>query len=124
MTVLVLDRVWINRLDTGEAISARTDPDRTQTFERGLDVREYANGRMRAVSTGGERGEIPLRIVAIDQATKDLLRTWAGLAVQVRDHRGQRWFGTFKGVSVGEYAEPGLYSAGFALQLLTVVEGV
>lgn len=125
MTVLVLDKLWINRVDTGEAIAAISSPsDRSQQHVTPVVVREYASSRLRAISTGGTRGQFTWRLVAIDQATKDKLISWEGAAVQVRDYRGQRWFGVFADVDVTEYESPTMYTAGFTLQTITVVEGV
>jgi hypothetical protein len=126
MTVLTLDKLWINRVDTGEAIAATSSPtDRSQGFARQVTVREYATGRLRSISTGtASRGQLVYRLMKIDYATKELLITWAGVAVQVRDYRGQKWFGTFSDVDVTEYEQPGYYTAGFTLTTITVVEGV
>lgn len=126
MTVLTLDKLWINRLDTGEAIAAISHPsDRSQQHSRNLAVREYASGRLRSISTGvAARGQLVWRLVAVDQVVKDTLVAWAGVAVQVRDYRGQRFFGTFADVDVQEFQQAGLYSVGFTLQTITHVEGV
>jgi hypothetical protein len=122
--ILALDRLWINRLDTWAGISGFTDPGRTQEFETGLTVRQYANGRNRAISAGAETGSVAYTLVQVDQATKDLLRTWAGMPVQVRDHRGQKWFGAYKATSVREYVNPLQYAVTITIQMLTITEGV
>lgn len=124
MTSVALGKVWINRLDTGEAVSGYSAADRSQSFQMQLDVRTYASGRRRSVATRGEQGELSFRLQMVGQTTKDQLRTWAGSAVQVRDHRGQKWFGVFNGIDISEYMEPTIYTAGFTLQLTTVDEGV
>ena len=120
----MLDRLWINRTDTGEAVSAYTARDRGQSFAVDLDVRTYANGRRRAISVAGEIGEIPYTLDMLSLATVTLLRSWVGVNVQVRDHRGQKWFGVFAGVQVGEHFEPGRYRATITLQTTTTAEGV
>ena len=123
--ILPLVRMWINRLDTGAGISAPTARgSRTQTFETPVEVRTYANGRRRSISTPGEAGTVGFRLVLIDLATLTELRTWAGLAVQVRDWRGQKWFGTFASLEVGEYTPATLYSATVTVETTTVTEGV
>jgi hypothetical protein len=75
MTVLLLDKLWINRLDTWEAIAAISSPtDRSQGFTRQVDVREYASGRVRSVSTGtAARGQLVYRLIGVDLATKNKL---------------------------------------------------
>jgi hypothetical protein len=125
MTVLALGKLWINRLDNGLGVSAQTGRGtRTQEFTTATNVRTYASGRRRAITTLGEQGEIGFELILLSQATKDLLRSWAGSAVQVRDHRGQKWFGVYASLAVGEYTPAGLYSATLTLMTTTVTEGV
>lgn len=122
--VLTLSKVWVNLLSTGVAVSAQSAPGRTQAFTTGVEVRTYASGRQRAISAVGERGELPFTLVATSVGTRDTLRSWVGQAVQVRDHRGQKWFGTYAGVTVSEYQQTDLYAVAFTLLLTSVVEGV
>lgn len=124
MTVLALQRLWLNRMDTGEAVSGASARDRTQAFSMELAVRTYANGRRRAIGTVGEVGEIPYTLQMADLATVSRLRTWVGINVQVRDHRGQKWFGVFAGLAVAEYMRPDLYRVSFTLLTTTTTEGV
>jgi hypothetical protein len=62
--------------------------------------------------------------VALDFAKKESLIDWLGISVQMRDHRGNKWFGIFYGIDVAEYMRPDLYSATITLQVTTTVEGV
>lgn len=124
MSTLALTKLWINRLDTGEAVSAQSSRDRSQAYTTELSVRTYASGRRRAITTAGEHGELTFRLAPVSLATIATLRTWVGVAVQVRDHRGQKHFGVFAGTSITEYMEPSLYSVGFTLQTITFTEGV
>jgi hypothetical protein len=124
VTTLSLTRLWINRLDTGEAINAQSARERDQAFSVDLSVRTYASGRRRAFGVAGERGQMSWKLLAVTQTVKDQLRGWANIAVQVRDHRGQKWFGVFDGVQVSEYMDPGLYAVAFTLQTVTFTEGV
>lgn len=124
MATLTLDKVWINRMDTGEAISAPSAPGRGQNFTMQLDVRTYANGRRRSIAVQGEQGTLTYSLRPVSQATKDLLRSWAGTTVQVRDNRGQKWYGVFAGVNVDEYLQANMYTVSITVQTTTVVEGV
>jgi hypothetical protein len=124
MTTLTLTKLWINRLDTGEAIAAQTGRERSQQFGVDLTVRQYAAGRRRAVAVEGEAGELNWRVIAVSRTLKDQLRSWSGLAVQVRDHRGQKFYGVFAGVAVSEYMRPDLYAVSFTLQTVSFTEGV
>lgn len=124
MTVLNLTRLWINRVDTGDAISGASGRDRVTNYGMDGEVRKYASGRLRSVTTAGLRINVPRSLVALDFATKEKLVTWLGLNVQVRDHRGNKWFGVFYGVDVTDYMAPGLYAATITLLSTTTVEGV
>jgi len=125
MTVLILNKLYINRVDTGELISGASGRGRTQAFgSPAYENRSYANGRQRTVSAVGETGHIPYTLIRMDLATCLKLRLWKKITVQVRDHRGQKWFGTFGAVDISEYMPADLYAASFTLDLVTFTEGV
>lgn len=125
MATLTLAKVWLNLLSTGEALSAYSEREKSQEFSLpAFDVRTYANGRRRAVSTAGEVGVLtfPLKEVSLDD--KDRLRTWKGLSIQVRDNRGQKWFGTFGAMTATDDMNVNIYTVTFTLYTTTVTEGV
>ena len=122
MAVLTLSMLWINRLDNGAAISAQS-ADRGRTHDQAGEVRTYAGGRQRAVTIAGERGQFTFRLAYVTLATVELLRSWVGADVQVRDHRGQRFVGVFFGVTIAEYKDPTSYDVAIVLHTVTVVEG-
>lgn len=124
MPVLTLSKLWINRMDTGEAISGASGRDRATGYSVDGNVRTYASGRRRAVAVVGLRAEVSRSMVMVDYATKELLVSWIGALVQMRDHRGNKWFGVFYAVDVDEYMRTDLYSIGITLQVTTTVEGV
>jgi hypothetical protein len=124
MTILVLTKLWLNRLDTGQAISGASGRDRSTTYAMDGDVRTYASGRRRGVATAGVKTEVSRRMVSLDYATKEALISWLGVSVQMRDHRGNKWYGVFYAVEVTEYMRPDLYAATITLQVTTTVEGV
>lgn len=124
MAILLLNRLWLNRLDTGEAISGPSGRDRATGYSIDGSVRTYASGRRRAISIPGLKGEVSRSMVDIDYATKEKLITWLGLTVLMRDHRGNRWFGTFFDVEISEYMPVDMYSLTITLNTTTVVEGV
>ncbi|MCX5066898.1 hypothetical protein OOJ91_13685 [Micromonospora lupini] len=129
MATLILDRVWINRLDTGEAVSAGS-VDRSQQYEQDGEVITFAGGRQRAVATEGERGTFGVTLRRVSLATVGKLRDWMGVAVLVRDHRGQRWTGVFFTVMPSEPpVAPGptaayWYDVALTLRTITAAEGV
>lgn len=125
MATLTLTKVWINRQDTGEAISAQSLPTRSRSHSDDGEVRTYAGGRQRAILRAGERGQFDFTLVRVSATTVDTLRLWKGLPVQVRDHRGQRFWGIFLEVPVIELRdEVAFYNVPLSLRIITVTEGV
>lgn len=122
--ILYLDKVWINRLDTGESFSAYSGDDRErQKFHDG-NVELYAGGRLRSYSLAGEQGQftITLRELSLDAIAQ--LESWIGIAVVVRDHRGQRFFGVYFAVQTAAMKEIGYYTAAIQLRLISYNEAV
>ncbi|MGW5556846.1 hypothetical protein ACWER9_06440 [Micromonospora sp. NPDC003944] len=129
MAMLLLDRVWINRLDTGEAIAAGS-MDRSQQYEQDGEVTTFAGGRQRAIAIEGERGTFGVTLRKLSLATVEKLREWKGIAVLVRDHRGQQWTGVFFVVTPSEPpVAPGptagyWYDVALTVRTITASEGV
>ena len=126
MTSLVLTKTWVNRMDTGEAIAAQSSVDSGETtWSNEGEVRLYASGRRRSVTVEGEGGTVPFTLLEVTLAQVEQLRTWKGINVQVRDHRGRRWFGVFfTVVETPQRNYTNVYTASFTLQTTTTVEGV
>lgn len=121
---MTLTLCWVNRLDTGEAVSANSQPARQREHAVAGDVRTYAGGRQRAYTLAGEQGKFEFTLVMLSLSTVDILRSWVGVPVQIRDTRGQRFFGVFFSVPVVEHRVPSYYDVTLSLQTITVVEGV
>ncbi len=125
MATLTLTKVWFNRLDTGEAVSAQSAPQRSRSHGQAGEVRTYAGGRQRAFTTAGEQGQFEVTLRLLTASTVDVLRSWIGLPVQVRDHRGQRFFGVFFAVPVVEHLDNlNAYDVAIVVKTVTAVEGV
>lgn len=124
MATLTLDRVWVNRIDSGQAVSALSDVDRQQEYSIAGDVRTYAGGRQRSIVTAGERGKFQVTLKMVNMAQILLLRSWMGIPVAVRDARGQRVVGVFRTVPVRERREVGEYDVTLSVETVSIVEGV
>lgn len=124
--ILTLTQLWINRLDTGAAISAPSGVDGGATsWENQGEVRLYASGRRRGVMVEGEGGTVGFTLLEMTFTQVETLRSWKGANVQVRDWRGRRWFGVFFSVAeTPQMRYPDVYQAAFTLQTTTTVEGV
>jgi hypothetical protein len=123
--ILALTQLWLNRTDSGAAITAVTT-DRGPAYSTAREVVTFASGRQRAISVVGERGTVPFTLMGVSYTTVVTLRQWMrdGVTVQARDHRGQRWFGVFDEIRQSEPLSPNEYDVGIVLRTVDVVEGV
>lgn len=124
MATLNLSKVWVNRLDSGEAVSAQSAIARNRSHSMAGEVRTYAGGRQRAVTTVGERGQFEVTLRLLSQATIDVLRSWIGIPVQIRDGRGQKFRGVFFVVPPVEHRATADYDVTLTLSTITAAEGV
>jgi len=123
MAILLLTKLWVNRLDTGEGVSAYST-DRGRGHSNDGEVRVYAGGRRRAIISAGESGVFKFKMVDVPTVDMETLREWKGAVVEVRDHRGQRFVGTYFQVDIGEDKISTLYTVSIDLQTLSFEEGV
>jgi hypothetical protein len=123
VTVLALNRLWLNLVATGEGVSGTSNRRKTQEFGVGGQIVKGANGRLRGTSVAGETGEFPYTYMLASAAVRDKLRGWQGQLVLARDHRGQKWYGMYFGLNVTEYMPADLCQVSFTLQMVTYVEG-
>jgi hypothetical protein len=120
VATLNLTRVWVNRIDTGEAVSAQSGIDRNRVHSITGEVRTYAGGRQRAITQAGEQGKFTVTLRFVTAVTVDKLRTWVGVPVYVRDARGQIFAGVFFAVPVSEMRSPADYDVTIDLRTVTV----
>lgn len=125
MATLTLAKLWVNLLSTGASVSAYSQPGRLATYEKRGDVRVYAGGRLRSITQEGAPGTFSFVLLDVVRAQIDLLQSWAGLPVQVRDNRSRIFNGVYYHVDEAErFAEPTLYEVPITLNVITFVEGV
>lgn len=125
MVTLLLDRIWVNLLSTGESVSAYGQIGRTSEFSIDGEVRTYAGGRRRAVTKAGERSSYSCTLQDVTLTQRDLLRGWFEQNVQVRDHRGQIFRGVILAIGVAERTyELDLYEVALTILSTTTPEGV
>lgn len=123
MAKLELRHVWINLLSTGIAVHAYSSDRGRETGVDG-EVRKYAGGRLRAVSSVGTRGTFAFKLRDLSDADIERLKSWYGQPVVVRDHRGRRYFGVYFGLQESERKTKTLWDAALVLQEITYSEGV
>lgn len=124
MATLTLTKVWVNVLATGQAVSGFST-DRGEELDLQGGVRTYAGGRRRAYTTPGDIGTFDFTLRHMTKADVDTLKSWRGILVQVRDHRGQRFIGIYRKVKPVEVtAKINLYDVVLQLETVTFVDGV
>lgn len=124
MTTLTLDKLWINLLSTGVAVSAYSN-DRAAAYANIGEVKHLAGGRQASVSVVGEAGTYTFTLVDVPTADVDTLRSWKGQAVQVRNNRGQLFNGTYFAVTPAEVTDRlTSYNVAIDLRVVSVEQGV
>jgi hypothetical protein len=121
MATLLLDQVWLNRLDTGEALHAYSARGRVRARRVAGEVRQMAGGRQRSFSQVGISGTHAFVLRMVSMAQIDTLEAWmAPVVVQYRDHRGQLFNGVYREVAPVEYVVPYWWDVPITLELVTV----
>ncbi len=123
MAMLTLDKLWINLLDTGSAISCYSSRSKTLTKSMSGDVRQYAGGRQRAVASKGVKGSFSFTLEDVSQAQIDTLTSWIGQTVVIRDVRGRRFFGVYFDLGISDRASREHYVVTLVLNEVTYTEG-
>lgn len=122
MAKLRLHQVWINLLSTGAAVHAYSSDRGRETSIDG-EVRKYAGGRLRAISSVGTRGSFVFKLRDVTNDDIERLKSWYGQPVCVRDHRGRRYFGVYFNVAETERTDTTLWDASITVQEITYTEG-
>lgn len=123
IVALALTKVWVNLLSTGESVSAYSI-DRSLSHEMTGEIRTYAGGRQRSITSEGVRTTFSLTLRLVTAATLATLEAWMGRVVQVRDHRGQRFFCVYTAITPVEHKDPTLWDVQLQCRSVTVTEGV
>jgi hypothetical protein len=125
MATLTLTALWINLVATGAAVSAQSAPDRAGTYSAQGAVVSNAGGRRRSITGPGRGGTFAFTLVLVPDTDRQTLKSWMGQTVQVRDHRGQQFYGVFYGIDSKEYKDNlAAYEVSIVLNVVDVVEGV
>lgn len=99
MVMLTLPETFVNLLSTGQAVAGLPRQDRDESYSMSGDVRTYAGGRRRSITTAGEAGTYRFTLLNVARADIETLRSWLGQLVEVRDSKGRQFYGVFFGVT-------------------------
>lgn len=125
MATLTLDRMWLNLISTGAAVSAHTAIGRPVKYGKRGDVRVFAGGALRSITLEGAPTSWTFTLRDVTRAQIETLKAWAGLPVQVRDNQGRVMNGVFYDVDeIDRHNEPTLYEVPMTVNGVTVQEGV
>jgi hypothetical protein len=121
MATLRLDQVFLDRLDTGQWISAYSAPGRARAMQVDGDTRKMAGGRLRSFSQVGVSGTHGFVLRMLTLAQIQTLEAWmAPVIVQYRDNRGQIFTGVYRSVAPVEFKVPYWWDVPISLELVTV----
>lgn len=123
MARITLRKTWIHLIDTAVGLSFYTAQERSQSKSIQGEVRTYAGGRQRSVSTIGTRSQVGIQLRQVIQTDIDTLTSWFGQTVCVRDHRGRRWFGVFYALDITDRQKKTLHDVNITIYTVTYTEG-
>lgn len=124
MAIVVLTRLWVNLVSTGEAVSAEHKPYAPRTASVDGQVERYAGGRLRGTYQLGTAYTLPFTLLRCDLAIVEKLESWIGQVVQVRDWRGQRFYGQYWQVATSPRRPFDMYEPTIQLETISRDEGV
>ncbi len=97
--MLTIAGTWITDPTTGASMVG-LKANRTETDKRNIQVRSYAGGRRRIISTPQRVRSTPMTLRLVSDADLEVLRGWVGRLLLLRDGQGWRRWGTFDGIQV------------------------
>jgi len=99
---VVFEDVWLCDV-TNPAVTVHAhSPEREQAANLDGDVRYYAGGRARVITSARDARTYPLTLTQLTVADVDLLTSWRGRVLLLRDGLGRRVFGTFLSVATAD----------------------
>lgn len=124
IATLTLTKAFVNLVSTGASVSAQSDRDRDEAYTQPVVVKTYAGGRRRSITGPGEAGTFGIKLLLLSSADRDLLHSWIGQLVQVRDTKGRLFLGTYPGVVITEWVAETLWNVQITLTIVTATVGV
>ena len=120
MTSVTLTDAWFNlAADLTQSITMELTGESDMTG-RPVQVRRYANGRVRAFTRPGVKKQLNLNFELADRDDMHTLEDWVGKTVLYRDTRGRRLWGVFEAVDEAEIPGAGDDVVNVNLTLLEV----
>ena len=95
---VVFDATWITDPLTGVSVQV-WKTERAETDDLVVEVRSYAGGRRRIISTPAQQRLTPLTLRGMSADDVTTLRGWRGRLLLLRDAQGWRRWGTYAGLA-------------------------
>jgi hypothetical protein len=119
MATVTFNKIFVNLVATGQAVSGYSARGRTEKYVQGGEVRTYANGRRRSIATEEDVGTYGFQLLLVPRTTVDTLTSWRGLLVQVRDHKGRLFYGVYRDATVEEIVSRAAWNVATTLTVVT-----
>ena len=122
---LTFTDVWITDVATSVSVHG-SFPDRLSSDEVTGDVRSYAGGRLRSITSARTKATYPIVMQLLSDSDAALLKTWRGRVLLLRDSAGRRVFGTYFVRSVEDFYVQSvtLHNVSLTFQEITYSEAV
>jgi len=126
VTILTLTKSAIAPVSDLSDVLMLPQTDESYTESANADIRTYAGGRRRVISTAGDVKQIAVGFERMSRQSYLDLRDMVGVAVLFRDQRQRRMFGMFRDVSGTELAvrDGEVFNVTITIESLTVSEAV
>lgn len=122
---LTFEDAWITDVATLVSVHA-SYPERTSDDEVDGEIRAYAGGRLRSITSARTKATYPIVLQLLNDTDTALLKTWRGRLLLLRDGEGRRVFGTYFARSIEDYYDAAgtLHDVSLTFQELTFDESV
>lgn len=102
MATVTLSDLWVHDASDLDTFVKVYMGSLTEVSNRAGEVRAYANGVFRAITSGSPARTYSVELPFLSRADLTTLRGWVGRPVMVRDPLGRKVFGTFFSVEASE----------------------
>lgn len=102
MASVTLEDAWFHLASDLATSTTAALTGASESAARPVEVRRYANGRLRQVTRPGVQQTLTVGLELVSRTTIDLLRSWIGLLIVYRDPLGRLVYGVFGDLSVEE----------------------
>lgn len=119
MAVVTLTKLWLHEAADLSEYRSWYSTDRRDGRDQAGEVREYANGRRRLVTTPAKAQKLGVTVRLVTDDDLVWLDDHAGTLLMLRDHRGRVVFGSYFTLDIVDYDDQSGYDVSFAFESVT-----